>query len=377
MSTRLVVAVLTLMLIGSGAVGAVEPWNTADTTAESLEDIIVRMESDIQRAIEGASAHPAFLTALEGYVAELYGLLSGMRSGASESEWGQWEPDASGTPAVGSQVTYGAGDVLFSMRLAPAATFPVGLDDSAVAVVHTPFWIAETQVTYELWHAVRQWALGNGYTFANPGREGSHGKTGEAPTSKRNQPVTMASWNDTIVWANALSEMLGYEPVYTYQNHVIRDSTNATACEHAVQENTNGFRLPTSDEWELAARYKGTDSSHGAIAEGGLYWTPGNFASGATADYNDAAATKEVAWYSANNSGSTQDVGLKRANSLGLYDMAGNVWEWCFTPSNSSRVVRGGSYNYRAHSQAVGNVSRGIPGGVDSIYGRRLVRTEF
>lgn len=68
----------------------------------------------------------------------------------------------------------------------------------------------------------------------------------------------MVSWRDSIVWTNALSEMLGYEPVYTYEEKVIRDSTNDTACDNAEQEKTaTGFRLPKSNEWELAARYKG------------------------------------------------------------------------------------------------------------------------
>ena len=275
------------------------------------------------------------------------------------------------------QSSHTAGGVGFNMRLAPAATFPTGTSDSGEATVDTDFWIAETQVTYELWYTVRQWALQNGYTFANAGREGSHGSTGQAPSSKRNEPVTRVSWRDSIVWANALSEMLGFTPVYTYQGNVIKDSTNATACDNAVQENTNGFRLPTSNEWELAARYKGNDSSDGAISRGGLNWTPGSYASGATADYNNASATQEVAWYSANSGGSTKDVGLKRANGLGVYDMSGNVWEWCFDRSGSGRVRRGGSWRGLAISLQVGGVSSGYPVGVSSSDGLRLARTHF
>ncbi len=78
------------------------------------------------------------------------------------------------------------------MRLAPAATFPTGIEGipegehlPGTATVDTPFWIAETQVTYGLWYTVRQWALDKGYRFANAGREGSHGSTGHPPTSKR------------------------------------------------------------------------------------------------------------------------------------------------------------------------------------------------
>ena len=204
-------------------------------------------------------------------------------------------------PESGDQTSYTAGVVDFNMRLAPAATFPTGANDDGEGTVDTPFWIAETQVTYELWHAVYTWATDwdrgrSRYEFANAGMEGSttgggsypnYNNIGNLPTKKGNEPVTMVSWRDSIVWANALSEMLGYAPVYSYNGAVIRNSTDGTACDNSVQENTDGFRLPTSDEWELAARY--IDGSS---------WTPGDYASGATADYNNASATQEVTWYS-------------------------------------------------------------------------------
>jgi formylglycine-generating enzyme required for sulfatase activity len=62
-----------------------------------------------------------------------------------------------------------------------------------------------------------------------------------------------------------------------------------------------------------------------------------------------------VAWYSSNSGSSTQDVATKLANELGLSDMSGNVWEWCFDASGSLRVFRGGSWNYYADSCAYRN----------------------
>lgn len=270
---------------------------------------------------------------------------------------------------VGEQTSHSAAGVGFHMRLAPAATFPTGTFDSGEATVERPFWIAETEVTYELWYAVREWSVQNGYTFANAGRQGVYGRDGEAPTVRSQEPVTKVSWRDTIVWCNALSEMLGYNPVYTFLGEVVRDSTDNKACDSATQENTSGFRLPTSSEWELAARYID-----------GAAWTPGSYASGAAADVNDSDATQTVAWYRANSGGQTRDVSTRAANGLGLYDMTGNVWEWCFDwhPSSigSRRVIRGASCGTSVWEVLqLGRSSSDEPENTSNFHGFRTART--
>ena len=100
-----------------------------------------------------------------------------------------------------------------------------------------------------------------------------------------------------------------------------------------------------------------------------IYWTPFDYASGATGPawnryenwhtygkysrltsfvthdyYTDISATKADAWYEGNSGGQTHEVATKAPNGLGLYDMSGNIWEWCYTKSDNKRIVRGGDY---------------------------------
>ena len=222
------------------------------------------------------------------------------------------------------------------------------------------FRMAKYEVTYELWYHVKEWAMNvspSSY-WVTVGRQGT-GVSGGAPGVNAQHQVTEVSWRDSIAWCNALSEMAGLTPIYynagtTHTRaNVYRDSNTGGDINHTdVEWAANGYCLPTEAQWEYVAKY--VDGSD---------WSRGSWASGATADWNNQAACDAVSWND-NNSGSvSHPVGGKTANQLGLYDMSGNAWEWCwdwyeanyttsspFTDQDSkgpvtgtNRVIRGGS----------------------------------
>ncbi len=269
------------------------------------------------------------------------------------------------------------------------------------------FKIGKYKVTYDLWYTVKTWALSNGYTFANLGKEGSDGAIGVTPTSAKYEPVADVNWRDAIVWCNAYSVMSSLTPVYcTDAGYMtpIKTSTNSSSINSAagsednpyVSWSANGYRLLTEGEWQYAASWKGTDSSNGAVQYGtsGTYWTPYNYASGATADYNDVTATSAVAWYSVNSGNVTHNVGGKNANALGIYDMSGNLYEWCWDwfggypgpstnykgqESSTVRLIRGHCYSTGAVGMQIGYRDGQVPkfagDGDNSVIGFRIART--
>jgi formylglycine-generating enzyme required for sulfatase activity len=209
------------------------------------------------------------------------------------------------------------------------------------SVTVSDFYIGKYEVTQGDYKAV---------TGKNPSRFTSSGN--EAP-------VERLSWYDAVEFCNKLSDKDGLDRCYSGSGKSIKCNFDA-----------NGYRLPTEAEWEYAA--KGGNKSKGY-------------------EYSGSNTIEEVGWYSNDSSSKTHPVGGKKSNELGIYDMSGNVWEWCWDwfgdyvgsaqtdpkgpASGSYRVRRGDSWFISVSNCRVANRNCFSPDGGYHHIGFRLARS--
>jgi formylglycine-generating enzyme required for sulfatase activity len=201
----------------------------------------------------------------------------------------------------------------------------------------------------------------------------------------KNQPVTNIDWLNIIVWCNALSEMIGLDPVYRTDSGIIFrsvfDLSNYDGYPSVVMTNNNGYRLPTLLEWEMAARWRNTGGS-GSTFVGGRYWTPGNYVSGSSTPVIGYAYepfigsdARNFAWYGgSSNDNHTRNVGLLQPNHLGIYDMSGNILEMIFVFDRLYPSYKGGFYSCDPFDIQIATIWMNVSTVYDFIFGFRLVR---
>jgi len=269
------------------------------------------------------------------------------------------------------------------MALVPAGAFTMGNSTgdgdmtNAIPIVIkvAAFCMDANLVSYGQWQEVYHWATNHGYGFDKAG-------AGVAT----NHPVQTVDWYDTVKWSNARSQQSGLTPVYYTDAKLAQVYTNGDVDAVYANWTASGYRLPTEAEWEKAAR--------GGLSGQRFPW--GNTISESQANYYgntsygyDLGPNGYNVVFAAEGKPCTSPAGYFSANGYGLYDMAGNVCEWCWdwygTPyaggsdprgpaSGSSRVLRGGGWNGFAFYARCAYRDFDHPNGANYVIGFRCVK---
>ena len=271
----------------------------------------------------------------------------------------EWVCDATFAPFA-----YAPASTDITMVSIPAGSFLMGSpsdesgrdsDEGPQRTVNiSAFQMSETEVTEKQWEEVMGW-------------NDCYYERGD------NYPVEYVTWYDCVSFCNELSEAYGYTKCYTISN-VYYDGNHIEDADVTCNFGANGYRLPTEAEWEYACRARTTTRFYTGDSDSDL---------------------GRAGWYDGNSGSQKREVAQKDANAWGLYDMHGDVYEWCWDwyssrhygtrpdpdsdptgPSSGSlRVMRGGCWY--CYAQYCRSANRGIfrPGDRYDYLGLRLVRS--
>jgi len=232
----------------------------------------------------------------------------------------------------------------FNIILVENGEFTIGSSNGSIdeqptkkIILTRNFYISETEISQRLYRIVM--------------------KNNPSIIKSDELPVNNVSWLDAVKFCNNLSEINNLKPVYNISGDLVNWDTTA-----------NGWRLPTEAEWEYACR------------------------AGTNTDYY-SNSLDNIGWYSDNSGNNLKPSKMKQPNKFGLYDMHGNLWEWCYDyyqenyyeiinqinpigpKTGNRRVLRGGSFDQGASYARSSN--RSIPEDLKGSIGIRIVRTKF
>jgi formylglycine-generating enzyme len=275
-----------------------------------------------------------------------------------------------------------------TMALIPAGSFAMGnvmsasgegsTDELPVHGVNvSAFYMDKYEVSKALWDEVATWAATNGYDINAASTSGK----------ATNHPAYDVTWYEAVKWSNARSQKEGLTPCYTVRGPVMNRGTSDPDCNFSA----NGYRLPTEAEWEKAAR--GGSSGKRFPWGDTITHSEANYYSSTSFSYDVSPTRGYHPTYATGSQPDSSPVGSFAPNAYGLYDMAGNMYEWCWdwydrsyyasspssdprdASSGSGRAIRGGSWDSYANGTRTADRSLCGPGEYYDYLGFRCVRS--